>query len=372
MATQGTVLPDYVRREFADYLKCGWLKHGFLRVRYDSCHAKHLVDGFQELRWQQPLNHDYPKKTKMPQLITRDEPAPRNFLYYWTGLAVLVLNKIRHSVQGYTTPRTFPIEEGERAIEYDFSVVQHWLDIYQEYTGESADLRGKTILELGPGADLGIGLITLWKGARKYNSLDVHSLVDTVPDHFYESLFQTMAGRSGEGVLTVNELRHQLKLTQAGKNDRLNYVCRPDFDIRTFKTQGVDLVFSQAAFEHFDDIDRTFAQLSTTVKSGAILIAEIDLNTHTRWLRDVDPLNIYRYSETTYKLFKFRGSPNRIRPGQYKAALEKLGWADVRVMPLTRVNEAYLSGVRSKLSSRFREAASQIEFVSVMLCARKR
>ena len=32
-----------MQREFEDYLKCGRLEHGFLRVRCDACHAEHLV-----------------------------------------------------------------------------------------------------------------------------------------------------------------------------------------------------------------------------------------------------------------------------------------------------------------------------------------
>ncbi len=42
-ASEGRVLPDYVRREFDEYLKCGRLEHGFLRVQCASCHAEHLV-----------------------------------------------------------------------------------------------------------------------------------------------------------------------------------------------------------------------------------------------------------------------------------------------------------------------------------------
>ena len=34
LAEQGKVLPDYVRQEFEDYLKCGRLEHGFLGVRW--------------------------------------------------------------------------------------------------------------------------------------------------------------------------------------------------------------------------------------------------------------------------------------------------------------------------------------------------
>ena len=40
---QGKCLPKHVRREFEDYLKCGRLKHGFLRVRCDKCHLERLV-----------------------------------------------------------------------------------------------------------------------------------------------------------------------------------------------------------------------------------------------------------------------------------------------------------------------------------------
>ncbi len=43
MADQGRPLPDYVQREFEDYLKCGRLERGFLRVRCESCQAEHLV-----------------------------------------------------------------------------------------------------------------------------------------------------------------------------------------------------------------------------------------------------------------------------------------------------------------------------------------
>jgi hypothetical protein len=43
LGLQGKYLPDHVRREFDDYLKCGRLEHGFLRVRCDKCHFERLV-----------------------------------------------------------------------------------------------------------------------------------------------------------------------------------------------------------------------------------------------------------------------------------------------------------------------------------------
>jgi hypothetical protein len=43
LAEQGRQPPAYVQEEFAAYLKCGRLEHGFLRVRCTACHAERLV-----------------------------------------------------------------------------------------------------------------------------------------------------------------------------------------------------------------------------------------------------------------------------------------------------------------------------------------
>jgi SAM-dependent methyltransferase len=308
----------------------------------------------------------------MPELKTVRTPKPHNFFYYWIGLIALVLIKARNYLRGYKTPRTFPMAEIKKAIEYDFSVVNHWLRVLEEYANAKPSLTGKAVLELGPGADLGIGLLLLAKGARKYNAIDVNNLVEHVPENFYDGFFDHLRANKENGQTDIGDLRAQLKLTQAGKNDRLNYICRKDFDISVFGKEKIDLVFSQAAFEHFDNIDMAFSQLSKVVRSGAILVAEIDLNTHTRWLRDVDPLNIYRYRDPIYDFFRFRGSPNRLRPFEYKQTLEKYEWEDVRILPLTAVGNDYLSKVRNTLAPRFRGELSQIEYLSVMVCARRK
>ena len=39
----GGHLPGFVRQEFEDYLRCGLLEHGFLRVKCDGCLHEHLV-----------------------------------------------------------------------------------------------------------------------------------------------------------------------------------------------------------------------------------------------------------------------------------------------------------------------------------------
>jgi hypothetical protein len=43
LADQGRSLPDYVQREFDDFLECGILEHGFPRVRCQDCSTERLV-----------------------------------------------------------------------------------------------------------------------------------------------------------------------------------------------------------------------------------------------------------------------------------------------------------------------------------------
>ena len=43
MAEQGRPLPHYIQAEFEDFLRCGRLEHGFLRVRCEDCPHERLV-----------------------------------------------------------------------------------------------------------------------------------------------------------------------------------------------------------------------------------------------------------------------------------------------------------------------------------------
>ena len=43
LASHDKYLPAYVTKEFDEYLKCGRLEHGFLRVRCETCHDEKLV-----------------------------------------------------------------------------------------------------------------------------------------------------------------------------------------------------------------------------------------------------------------------------------------------------------------------------------------
>ena len=43
LEAQGQYLPRYIQQEFDDFLQCGRLEYGFLRVRCEDCHHERLV-----------------------------------------------------------------------------------------------------------------------------------------------------------------------------------------------------------------------------------------------------------------------------------------------------------------------------------------
>lgn len=290
-----------------------------------------------------------------------------NGLYFWAGFVMLVLVKIKHNLQGYTSPKPFSITEVDRCIDYDVRTVEEWLGYLAEYTGVPDYLTGRRVLELGPGSDLGVGLILLSEGARRYSAVDANNLVASVPADFYRNLFQRIE-RKGD----FSSLEFELDLLNRGRPDRLNYVSRGDFDlVAALGESRVDIIFSQAAFEHFEDIHKTIEQLTRVTSEDAVVVMTVDLQTHSRWIRDADPNNIYRYPSWLYRLFHFTGIPNRVRPQEYRVAFERNGWTNVSIRPLTSLSEERLRIIQPHLSRTFRNKQSDMEFLTMLLCARR-
>lgn len=294
----------------------------------------------------------------------------QNVFYFFAGLLFLFLAKVKHTVYGYTTPKPFDDTETLRCVKYDMDTVSEWLNWLKAYVRTDDYLRDKRVLELGPGSDLGIGLTLLGHGAKKYTAVDVNNLVESATPKLYEQLFVELKHAHPE--VDTGRLEQALTAQREGRQGCLNYVCRPDYDlVAAMNGDTVDIFFSQAAFEHFDNVERTIAQLTEIASVGSIAILSVDLRTHSRWIRDKDPNNIYRYPLWLYRLFRFRGVPNRVRPYQYRKLFEQFGWRDVLIEPLTSLDESRVATIRPFLNRPFRDLTAEMQTLTVLICARR-
>jgi hypothetical protein len=108
------------------------------------------------------------------------------------------------------------------------------------------------------------------------------------------------------------------------------------------------------------------------IEPGGIFIGEVDLQTHSRWIREADPLNIYRYPEWLYKLLSFSGSPNRVRPESYKQWLEEYGWENIVIYPKIEMPLIDVEDVRQGMIRRFKEEKDSLGWLSIVICATKK
>lgn len=295
--------------------------------------------------------------------------AAANGFYYAAGLMFLMLAKSKSRLAGYTDPKPFPIGQMDRCADYDIGIVERWLRELERYSGIAGSIVGKSVLEIGPGSDLGVGLSLLARGAQSYSAIDKFDLAASVPAEFYELLFGRLS--RSQPPPKVEELRAALATATRDRSGPLCYLVRPDFDIAAVVPErSIDIVFSNAAFEHVENVERMMAQLSRVVKAGGMIVAEVDLRTHSRWIRDKDPNNIYRYSEWIYDRFQYAGRPNRIRPGQYRQYLQSNGWVAIEMNPASQLAPT-LSHRNAHLATKFRGAENQMDYLTVTLCATK-
>jgi hypothetical protein len=134
-----------------------------------------------------------------------------------------------------------------------------------------------------------------------------------------------------------------------------------------------DLVVSWAAFEHFDNVDMTIEKMSNKIQKGGSLFFHVDMKTHSRWINVRDPLNIYRYSDTFWRLFRFSGSPNRVRSEQYRKSLENNEWKNIAFEPRTIMEKEYVKKVINSLDKNYRKMGiSEMHILSFVVMATKK
>ena len=290
-------------------------------------------------------------------------PEYGNRYLYWTGLLFMILNKFRHAVMGYRTPRTFSSADIGRNADYVIKVVNDHERKIQEYAGEDNPFWGKNVLEIGPGPDLGTGLCILAKGAKSYTALDKNKLITQTDDNFYEVLFNKIKDYPAY----PSCLAAYNKFKNGKQNAGIKYIHDKDFVLKGIP-EKIDLLLSQAVLEHIDDIAGAFNKIRTELSEGACLSNLVDASSHTRYIRDIDPCNILRYSDFLYRLFKFNGTPNRLRAAQYEEMFTNLGFKNIKIIPGMILSSEYVDRVKPHLPGRFQSDKS-IDIISFYILA---
>ena len=291
----------------------------------------------------------------------------RNRFFYAAGLAALGVASLRHRTRGYRRPTAFVPTDHGQSVTHVREIVEDWRSSLVRFHGD-VGIRDCDVLELGPGATLGTGVLLAGLGARSYLAVDRFPLSQTTPAAFYEALVASapLTGSDPE------RLRAAADAVIAHATDPVAYAADPAFDIRRAAGErSFDLIVSNAAFEHFDDVDAVIEAVSALARPGARFLAMIDFQTHSRGIRTRDPNGIYRYGSRLYRSLSFPGQPNRCRPERYVAALERCGWIGATVTPVDVADPGYAAWSRAGLAPEYRSADAQMDILTGIVLARR-
>ncbi len=229
-------------------------------------------------------------------------------------------NALRHRLQGYVNPRPFSPADVDRTIKHAVEVV----DRLQAHG--DIDWRGSRVLELGPGSDLSTGAVILSRGAASYRAIDRFDNRGQADPSLYPMLGAALNWPVQEQRLEFTRAKFPSLLDVSGE---------------------YDLIVSNATLEHIEQIPDVFRSVRRLAAPGARMVHHIDGQTHMRWIKDVDPLNILRYSEFTYNhLLMFPGAPNRLSADDYIDAARSAGWSSVKVRGELAADARYLAHAR--------------------------
>lgn len=167
-----------------------------------------------------------------------------------------------------------------------------------------------TVLELGPGDSLGIGLMAILTGSQQYIAVDAVRHADTETSlTVFDELVTLLINRSpipfdGECAAIRPELIeygfphalfHQDYLSAALSTQRLSAIRQaiinpsrdgliqyyaPLGEMSHISAESIDWIFSQAVMEHVDEPEETYKQCYRCLKPGGFMTHQIDYQCH--------------------------------------------------------------------------------------------
>lgn len=210
--------------------------------------------------------------------------------------------------------RRMNVGEEASSARYCYAV---WMRHLGQAAGHGLDTDPRVVAELGPGASLGVGVAALLCGAERYYAFDVVCHTATARNRtVFEDLVRLFEARASipdaaemplvwpplasyafpHATLTPERLARNLAPERLERIRRsLEHVDAPDSMIQyrapwtdsgLIEDNAVDLVLSQAVFEHIDDLDGAYRTMRRWLRPGGLASHTIDFHSHDssrRW-----------------------------------------------------------------------------------------
>jgi len=237
----------------------------------------------------------------------------------------------------------------EQAIDFTFLCADMYLALPQN--GLEA-FKDATIMEIGPGQDLGVLLVLAGLGSGKGVAVD-RFFCDWDPSYhpaFYSTLVERAEARY-PGV-RFEALRDVVDAGGHG-GPRLQIVRSGLDDLKALGDASVTISYSNAALEHLDRPREGLLELGRVSRKGGLGFHQIDFRDHRDFSRPLEFLTmtdeefLEKAEAASYSL------GNRLRPSEYLQLFNDAGFGTT-FTPNMFAEPAYLAEVTNRLNPRYR------------------
>lgn len=258
-----------------------------------------------------------------------------------------------------------------RRVSYALATIRSWAAYLP---GGVSFFRGRDVLEIGPGRDMGTMLLIAALGARRVCGVDRFkgAWQDGWHDQFIAKLKAQAQSLGSE--LDTSVMDSALKLKQLD-------VAPVEFFADAFEEAGArmpnsfDVSVSHSTFEHFYSVAEASCALAAGMRPGGLGIHSVDFRDHANV---GEPLKFLAIEDGVYAdpaVNNHYGRGNRVRAPETMRMLRDAGFTAVNCHPSEIVQPEYLAGflpqLRASPSSYAQTPTADLQVLSATLVIRK-
>lgn len=222
------------------------------------------------------------------------------------------------------------------SVDYISSVFKDYL----RYAGvDEAFLAGKRILEIGPGDNLGVGLMFIASGADSYVAVDRFLPESDQKKNrlIYRALHRQMNPLQQDRISDTLACDGEHAAVLKGSRLTARYGCAIESLDKEFSAEDFDVIISRAVLEHVYDLPLAWQKMVSVLKPNGQMWHKVDLRNHG-FYQQFHPLAFLTISDLVWNHVS-RPDPtlNRTRLCDYEA-LTELSFSNTRFF-LTHVLE---------------------------------
>jgi len=204
------------------------------------------------------------------------------------------------------------------------SYIDQVFDDYLQYANISIEmLRDKSILEIGPGDNVGVALKFLAAGAKQVICLDkFFSKYDWMQQR---EIYRLMREQMNEQERHIFDEVIDLETGLKSDSQKLIYIYGTGIEEaeKVWEPESFDFIISRAVFEHLYDLDAAFSVMNTVIKPGGSMLHKIDFRDHGIFSGH-HPLTFLTIPASVYRLMAYdSGKPNRKLINYYRSKAEE-------------------------------------------------